>query len=344
MKRRIAALTLAGIALSALAQGADAQVISPKQPGDSLETCRRPSVIYRLNDAATYTEGCWAPCLCPIWMADNIKGTLILTQTGSGGTYLTYRVSQVNWYVKRGDTDIRVTGKGRYTRISGVAGWMHQLELMLSIDGADAVLFDSGLVNGGEDFPNMTGLTLSKNGLYCYDTAIGVDASPVPCRDIVCYSLSGRQSTYEEGCLPPCLCPILYQGPLTGGFKLVTLGQSGLVFEYAVVDVDWRVRPIYGTPPSSRFKGFGRYTRISGFAGWWHQMELDLSIDGGPLTPFDSGGINGGGEFPLIDIALAKNDFYCYDIVLDILARPCAALSSSDLSATDPTHVSPTGP
>ena len=54
-----------------------------------------------------------------------------------------------------------------------------------------------------------------------------------------------------------------------------------------------------------------------------HQMELDLSIDGGPLTPFDSGMVNGGNEFPAINIALAKNGFYCYDIVLDIASRPC---------------------
>ncbi len=331
MKRRIAALALAGLVLSVFATGASAQTLTPIGPADAVDLARAQPVIYKLADEASYTEGCWAPCLCPIWMADSIKGTLILTQTGPGGTYFTYKVSQVNWWVNRGGTEIRVTGEGEYVRISGVAGWMHQMKLSLSIDGADAVTFDSGMVDGGGDFPRLTGLTLSKNGLYCYDIAIDVEAAPVPRKDIACYKLSGRHSTYEEGCQPPCLCPILYQGPLTGGFTLVTLEDYGTVIEYAVVNVDWRVRPIYGPPPSSRFVGYGRYTRISGFAGWWHQMELDLSIDGGPLTLFDSGGINGGGEFPLIDIALAKNNFFCYDIILDILAKPCPSLSTASI-------------
>ena len=38
---------------------------------------------------------------------------------------------------------------------------------------------------------------------------------------------------------------------------------------------------------------------------------------------FDSGLVNGGDEFPAINIAIAQNGFYCYDIVLDLATRPC---------------------
>ena len=261
-------------------------------------------------------------------MADAPRGTFVLTQVGPTSTFIEYEVSDVNWYVTQGDTEIRITGSGKYTRVSGIAGWMHRLELDLSIDGADPEHFDSGTVAGGADFPNITDLVISMNGLYCYDIAIGVDAEPAR---VVCYRL-GRTSTYQEGCLPPCLCPILAQQPLGGMFGLVELSDNGTVIEYAVVNVDWNVLSPY-VPPSSSFEGFGRYTRISGFAGWMHQMELDLSIDGGPLTPFDSGMVNGGGEFPAINIALARNGFYCYDIILDIAARPCRKLAIEPVGA-----------
>ncbi len=279
------------------------------------------STVYRLNDDATYTEGCFPPCLCPIWFSDDIRGTFVLTPRDQGGTFFTYDVGDVNWYVSQGAAEIRITGSGIYTRISGVAGWMHQLELDLSVNGGEVTHFDSGLVNGGGNFPDITGLTISMNDLYCYDIAIDVEASPVPPREVVCYRL-GYPSTYQEGCWDPCDCPIIEPQPLRGSFALVELADHGTVIEYGVVNADWRVLSAF-EPPSSRFDGFGRYTRISGVAGWIHRMELELSVDGEALTHFDSGLVNGSNAFPSIEILLSMNGLYCYDIALDIDARPC---------------------
>lgn len=289
------------------------------QEADISPAAARP-VVYKLSGNAAYAEGCFEGCACPISLASNFRGTFTLRPTGGSGTAFTYAVDDVNWWADRGG-EIRITGSGRYTRISGFAGWLHRLELQLSINGAAPVRFDSGLVNGGGDFPRITDIVISMNGLYCYDIAITVNAAPVPRKELLCYTL-GRESNYQEGCLPPCLCPIFVDAALQGSFALVELQDFGTYIEYAVVNVNWRVVSPYD-PPSSSFVGFGRYTRISGIAGWIHQMELELHIDGGPLTHFDSGLVDGGGEFPTIDIALAMNGFYCYDIVLDILARPC---------------------
>ncbi len=279
-------------------------------------------VVYRLDGGSSFTEGCFPPCLCPVWMTGDVRGTFMLTETGSMGNVTYYDVTDVNWYVSLHSSELRITGSGTYTRILDFAGWAHQLELDLTVDSRPLEHFDSGLVNGGGEFPDITGLTVSINGQYCYDTAIEVHASPVPISEILRYGL-GRRSTYQEGCLPPCLCPMLAELPLRGAFALVELANYGQLVEYAVVNVNWRVVSSYPNPmPSNSFVGSGRYTRISGFAGWIHQLELDLSIEGWPPTHFDSGLINGSEEFPRFDIAVAMNGFYCYDIVLNLQVLP----------------------
>ncbi len=95
-------------------------------------------------------------------LGEDLRGTFVLTPSVSGGTYFEYDISDVNWYLNRGGEESHITGSGTYTRISGFAGWWHQLELDLSIDGADPVHFDSGGENGGEKFPDLTGLTISR--------------------------------------------------------------------------------------------------------------------------------------------------------------------------------------
>jgi hypothetical protein len=147
----------------------------------------------------------------------------------------------------------------------------------------------------------------------------------------VCYRLTDA-STYTEGCLPPCLCPILAAQPLGGTFELEQTNDFGTVIEYEVRNVRFRVD---GYAPGRIFEGRGRYTRISGFAGWDHQMELSLSVDGEPPVRFDSGLVSGGGEFPAVDIALARNGFYCYDIVLDLHARPGRCRCSCEMTGDE---------
>ncbi len=46
-------------------------------------------------------------------------------------------------------------------------------------------------------------------------------------------------STYQHGCFPPCLCPLLEEADLRGTFELTFIGFDGLFWNYAVTDVAW---------------------------------------------------------------------------------------------------------
>src|SRR5436190_9572177 len=72
------------------------------------------STLYRLNKDSTFQQGCFPPCLCPIMMAVPVKGTFVLTPTGFDGLFNTYAVTDVNWLVSIGGSNITVTGSGTY--------------------------------------------------------------------------------------------------------------------------------------------------------------------------------------------------------------------------------------
>ncbi len=308
--------------------------------GPSIGPVDARPVLYRLNDGATYLEGCFPPCRCLIADGD-IRGTFLLTFSGVTGTTTNYRVTDVNWWVTYQGEDKHITGSGVYRRIDGFAGPIHEFELELVVDGGEPQRFRGGANDFDGNFPTIDGVTISANNMECYDIAIGVDASPVRSDEILRYCL-GRPSNYQEGCLPPCLCPILASQPLRGSYGVVELRNYGTWIEYAVVDMDLRVVSAFD-PPSSTFRGVGRYIWVSGFAGVIEQMQLALSIDGGPLTAFDSGFNNDfDNQFPdRIDIRVAMNGFYCYDIVLDIRSPRCRTISpamslTEDSRATTP--------
>jgi hypothetical protein len=99
-------------------------------------------------------------------------------------------------------------------------------------------------------------------------------------------------STYQKGCFLPCLCSISPELSVVGTFGLVKL-QEGLLFtEYAVVNIVWTVVSADGTidglDQGVSIAGTGIF-RIGGKFASQQQLSLDLSIDGGPLTHFDSG-------------------------------------------------------
>lgn len=149
------------------------------------------SVMYRLNDATDWSQGCFdGLCLCPIQLNPDVRGTATLGKPVVFGTTLVYDVTDVNWRVGQGPFEMTLTGSGTYTRISGFAGWLHQLELDLSVDGASPIPFDSGLVNGGGNFPDIT--ISIQNGIdwdadCVFGTIINVDTSPVPSSQMGCY-------------------------------------------------------------------------------------------------------------------------------------------------------------
>jgi hypothetical protein len=130
-------------------------------------------------------------------------------------------------------------------------------------------------------------------------------------------------STFEEGCQPPCQCPIITTSDLFGTFTLqFTYADPAGYNHYAVRDVNWEV----DMPDSSqrRVTGSGEY-KVGGQFGLNHQLQLDLSFDTAAPKHFDSGLVAGGGNFPVIDIAIARNGFYCWDQVFRLTASPVPA-------------------
>src|SRR6266478_346281 len=50
-----------------------------------------------------------------------------------------------------------------------------------------------------------------------------------------------KDSTFQQGCFPPCLCPIMIAVPVKGTFVLTPTGFDGLFDAYTVTDVNWLV-------------------------------------------------------------------------------------------------------
>jgi hypothetical protein len=282
------------------------------------------STIYRLNADSSFQQGCFAPCMCPILLGTDLRGTLVLTPTGSDGLFKTYAVTDVNWTAAHGDREERVTGSGTY-KVGGESGAQQQLSLDLTIGDDPVQHFDSGLVIGGERFPDLR-VTISMNGQVCYDTVFFVDASPVPPDQVHPYVLLA-ESTFQEGCYPPCRCPLFAPRPMSGTFALVDLRRDPLFTEFAVVAVDWLVAAAPDAPDTP-VRGAGTY-RVGGEFAVQQRLRLDVRVGDGDLTHFDSGLVAGGGEFPRIDVAASVNGFYCFDKVIDLHAVPAGPTTSA---------------
>jgi hypothetical protein len=275
--------------------------------------------LYRLEVGSNFTRGCYPPCLCPIATTSNIRGTFKLTFDHQDPLFTYYRVGNVNWNVTLGNQEFRVIGSGTYKR-GGQLAQQHQMTLTLTVDGVQPQTFDSGLVQGGGSFPDIS-ITVSVNGMQCYDTVVGIVAKVVPAADIVPYNL--KDSNYEEGCFPPCDC-LLQTWPLAGTFRLVALPNATTPIhrEWALVDINWNT--ITTTPPGRNFTGFGNYAITDVGPTNNQRMQLDIFEPTGTATPtrFNSGTVAGGSQFPEIDINLAVNGFVCYDRAFFLHCKP----------------------
>jgi hypothetical protein len=125
-------------------------------------------------------------------------------------------------------------------------------------------------------------------------------------------------STFERGCFGICDCAI-YTSKLQGTFDLRQLPPSPLYSRYAVERVDWLANE---TSHSLRITGSGTY-QVGGEVAVMERMTLDLSVDGGTPQHFDSGNVQGGGDFPRITISVRLHDASaCTDTVIKIDAAP----------------------
>ncbi len=280
------------------------------------------ATLYRLESGSSFTRGCFGPCLCPIFATEDVRGTYTLAFDHQDPLFTWYRIENVNWVTTIGGTDTRITGSGSY-RIGGEVAVQEQVQLKLQIGDEDSQLFDSGLVSGATSFPDIN-ITISVNGMVCFDTVIDIRSQPVPASDITPYNLGS--STYDEGCFPPCRC-LLRNWPIGGTFNLVPLNNATTPIrrEFAVADVKWRtISPISPPPAPGRiFSGYGWYQIAEVGPTSNNRMVLDLTeAYNGTTSRFDSGVAPGGTDFPRIDTDLAVNGPYCFGKVFFLHAEP----------------------
>ncbi len=124
--------------------------------------------------------------------------------------------------------------------------------------------------------------------------------------------------SFEQGCFPPCLCPVMIDAPVRGTFLLTPTGFDGLFNTYAVSDVNWIVW-IEGT--ARVVTGSGAY-RVGGEFAVQQQLSLYLQMDGGKVEHFDSGLVTSSTPFPDIKVTISTNGQYCFDTVFNVSASP----------------------
>lgn len=130
---------------------------------------------YELTSDSFYEEGCYDPCLCPIFLGDDLDGRFVLVPRGVEDGFLVHSISSVSLKVF-GQHGLTATGAGTY-RISTGRPRLQRMELDLSLDGGEPERFDSGLVPAGYPFPEIN-ITVSMNGMYCWDTVFSIRSAP----------------------------------------------------------------------------------------------------------------------------------------------------------------------
>lgn len=123
---------------------------------------------------------------------------------------------------------------------------------------------------------------------------------------------------YLEGCFDPCACPVSLSA-IDGTFLLGPAMPGNAVDFREVSEVNWVV-----TQGNSQFTvtGSGMY-RITNYGPpVMHALDLELSINGGPVTSFFSDFALVDSNDGSIDLAISMNGMYCYDIVVQVDASP----------------------
>lgn len=314
-----------------LATASTAQVVPPppSDAADASATSGAPEVfsgtIVRLTEVAEFQEGCFPPCLCPVFYTEDLGGTMRITPMSSPTAAVQrWRVTDVNWFVSWGTGSRRVTGAGVYSRtILPGAPPSHRLELELAIDDEPADRYDSGPQPLLSPFPTVRpvfDLVVSRAGMVCYDRVFRVAVAIPPQSSIRQLDVAGTR--YLEGCFPPCLCPIMFVEEVRGTLDLVPLGRAGGMDNYAVVNARWSsASPTPALPLTAYGFGILRVGSPTILPVIQQVMVMDLHVSGTP------------GRFwselhpapvlpPAIDIGISENGRYCYDRAFDLIASP----------------------
>ena len=283
------------------------------------QTATDTPILYRLDKGSNYEQGCFGPCLCPVLVNTPAAGTFVLTPAGFDPLFNYFKVTEVNWIMSINGTDTLVTGSGTY-KVGGEFAVQQELSLDLKVGDNPVQRFDSGLVGSTVPYPGID-VTISMNGMTCFDTVFHVATSPVPIDQIRPYRLVSG-SSFQRGCFNACDCAVGPQLPMTGTFALVPLSSTPLWNKFAVINVRWRVQDPTATGSSAGFpvRGAGMYLYGGEFAVQ-QRMNLILKVDKEDPAHFDSGLVVGGGT-QRIDIRVSVVGAGCLDTVLEIHAEP----------------------
>ena len=312
MKHRIPSLVAASIAIA---------LAATPSPSDATY---RAEPYYVLGKLASYQTGCFPPCLCPVLREVPVRGIFRLTPTGSDGAFDTYDVTQVNWSADVGGPGLPISGSGTY-RIGGEAELTQQLDLDLVIDGDDPQHFDSGLVAAdGAERPSID-VAVSRNGMFCHDTVIVVDAAPVVRDAMLRYQLV-EPSSLQEGCVDPCACLLEMHRPISGSFSLLPLERSQWYDQFAVLDIRWSAYA-QGAPMRTGFPvtGAGLY-QVGGDFALEERLALDLIIDAQGVKRLEGSRAAGSIDFPNAINVPISTDTACFETAIDVHAKQMPAV------------------
>lgn len=135
-----------------------------------------PPTPYALRTGSQSEVGCFGPCDCPSMIRGPVSGTFELAANGLGDTFQGYDVSVIRWTLAdMNGGDVTITGEGQY-QIGGSPATQHQMVLDLIVDGVPQH-FDSGLVPGGADFPQVD-ISIAVHGFFCFDSVFVLSAAP----------------------------------------------------------------------------------------------------------------------------------------------------------------------
>jgi hypothetical protein len=137
----------------------------------------------------------------------------------------------------------------------------------------------------------------------------------------VLYCLN-NDTSFEQGCISPCLCPDMLAAPVTGTFWLTPTGYDGLYATYTATSVNWSV-PINGS--HMIVSGSGTY-KLGGEVALLQQLALDLQLGGAQAEHFDSGLVPVAAPFPEMKVTISTTNRFCFAAAFKLDASPAPAL------------------
>ena len=137
-----------------------------------------PPTPYRLTERSFFQEGYLGLCMRSTLQLP-IEGGFILDPLGFNGLFWNFKVRNINWRFRGDQSKVEhITGTGTY-HVGGQFISEHRLLLDLQVGDESPQHFDSGVVIGGANFPDID-IAISVGGTVCFDRVINFHAQPAP--------------------------------------------------------------------------------------------------------------------------------------------------------------------